>query len=564
MKRRIDTLMALCTAVMLVLAAGCEKGSGNRRDPDNGGGTNPPAKKYIENPSWTLTYVGREVQVSKEGTYIVDVITMDSGDDRDYYVDVVDIETFRDTYGSKIERLLDGIGIDEAWVENGGGDCTFDMLDTAPGKWIAVAVEVSGGKKGSYYTMLSFTTEEVTYKKDDSWKMSYAPRVKAANGDIVDAITVEPNGCDYSYYVEIAYPEYLDANYDGDPVAFFNDRLDRIAEDLAEDEDFSGVVYNGKTTVQFDRLRSGEWTAYAFGVDNRGYLTGNWSELDFNAPEEEATPEFNKWLGRWRIGGAGGGFNYDTKEPVSGYYYYDIKVSSSENNYFYVINDWETGISANDIANSNCGDYQFETAFIPQGGKMQFLNTYLGSVEYDDMGLVDVMLLGIVEDGNGDEYYILDENIPVATAALDADGSKASVTPEKVEAALSGGTVKTLTFKAMQYVDVPYDEDEDLLPYNYGVPYLPMTMEKLHDASSAAARTAVSRPLPAGRRVTTEENAVSKAVSPVSSHRLSKGSAARRTVDATSRKAPHKVSATKSGIAKTARKTAGANSRSRR
>lgn len=560
MKRRIHRLMALCTAVMLVMAAGCEKGSGNRRDPDNGGGTNPPAARYIENPSWTLTYIGREVQVSKEGTYIVDVITMDSGDDRDYYVDVVDIETFRDTYGSKIERLLDGIGIDEAWVENGGGDCTFDMLDTSPGRWIAVAVEVSGGKKGSFYTMLSFTTEEVTYKKDDSWKMSYAPRVKTPEGDIVDAITVEPNGCDYSYYVEIAYPEYLDANYDGDPVAFFNDRLDRIAEELAEDEDFSGVVYNGKTTVQFDRLRSGEWTAYAFGVDNRGYLTGNWSELDFNAPEEEATPEFSKWLGKWRIGGEGGGFNYDTEEPVSGYYYYDIEVSSSENNYFYVINDWETGISANKFANENCGEYQFETAFIPQDGTMQFLNTYLGTIEYDDFGLVDVMLLGIIEDG-GDEYYILDENIPVATAALEDGGSKASVTPEKVEAALSGGSVKTFTFKAMQYVDVPYDENKGLMPYNYGIPYLPMTMERLSGASSTAAKP-VARPVPAGRKAVTGENAVSKASASSSARRHHESSGARRAGSGLVKKAK-RVSAAAGTAAKAVRRTYAAGQRTR-
>ena len=510
MKRnRITAIFAF--AATGLLACACSKGSDHRREPGNGDNNNIIGK-YLENPSWTITYTGRSIDVGEDGTYIVDIISVKSSDEKDYYLDVIGRTEFESRYRGNIQAYLEDIEINPDWVYSGDSENVFDMLDTRPGEWIAVAVESISGEKGWHYSKLEFRTSEVEYRKDNSWKLSYTPRVTIKeNGKevIVDEIRVTPNGCDYSYYVELAYPEYLAENYDGSEVAFFNDVLDGIADTLPEDEDFAGVVYNGDVSIQFDRLRSGDWTAYAFGVDRRGYLTGNWSELHFDAPQEEATEEFNRWLGTWRIGGQGGGYNYDTDRPVSGYYYYDITVSSSENNYCYIVNDWETGVSAGDFANTYCPDYQYETSFLKETGQMQFKTTYLGTLEDDEIGVFDVMLLGMVSIGSED-YYILDEEIPIATATLSEDGQEAQVAPEKAEVAPDGGKSTVCTFKSMQYIDVT---DHNLYTYNDGVPYLPMTMERLSSSASSVSRRA-ARPLPAERRVSGSGAAGMKALSP--------------------------------------------------
>lgn len=513
MKNPSNGIMALSAAsVLLFMASGCDSGSTGRRDPDEG--YVPPSVKYIDNPLWSITYTGRDVDVSDDGTYVVDVIHVKSSDDNAYYLDIIDQETFSSDYGSDIDRYLDNIAVDDNWVYLHDSDNVFDMLDMGGGSWIAAAIEVlPNGRKGRNYSWLEFKTSDVEYRKDDSWNVFYTPR-KTIREDgqeiVVDEITVEPNGCDYSYYVDIAYPEYIDRYYGGDVTGFFNDILDDIADGLPEDEDFGGVVYNGRTNVQFDRLRSGEWTAYVFGVDRRGYLTGNWSELDFVAPEEEATPEFRKWLGTWMIGGPGGGYDSDTGDPVTGYYYYNIHVSSAENNYYYLINDWETGRSASLMADAWCRDFQFETDFIPETGQMLFRTVDLGETYYpgDFSDRFYVNLLGGFEYG-AEEYIVTDTGVPMATATLGGDGGKAVVRPEKVKTTVDGRTV-TGEFLYMQYFGF-YVYRDDFFTFNEAVPYFPMTMEKLDDAEDHYQRNAVERRLPAVRRAVAEEVPESKA-----------------------------------------------------
>lgn len=504
----------LAAAAVLFMTVGCDSGSTGKREP-GGGGYVPPSIKYMENPSWSITYTGRDVDVSDDGTYVVDVIHVKSSDDKEYYLDIIDAESFSSDYGSDIDRYLDDIVIDDNWVYRNDSDNVFDMLDEAGGTWIAAAIEVTpDGRKGRNYSWLEFKTTDVEFRKDDSWNIFYKPRVTISeDGEdiVVDEIAVEPNGCDYSYYVDIAYPEYIDMYYGGDVTGFFNDVLDDIADGLPEDEDFGGVVYNGNTRVQFDRLRSGEWTAYAFGVDKRGYLTGNWSELNFVAPEEEATPEFSKWLGTWMIGGPGGGYDSDTGDPVTGYYYYNIHVSSSENNYCYLVNDWETGRSASLIADEWCSDFQFETDFIPETGQMRFNTVDLGPANYMGIDYGDrfyVNLLGGFEYG-AEEYVVTDFDVPMATATLSGNG-EAVVRPEKVITTIDGRTV-TGEFLYMQYFGFYVYRDESFT-FNEAVPYLPMTMEKLDDGAAYASRKAAARPLPTVHKaVSGEAPALTKA-----------------------------------------------------
>lgn len=478
---------ALAALILSLTALFSCSGDGGRREPER------PTATFTDNPNWTLTYTGREVD-SSNGVYVVDPVYVRSTDNLSYYVDIVSLSEYNSAYGSSVSSFIQQSfkKMSTDYVVSGDSRNAFDALDAGNGDWVAVAYEItSDGSLGNRYSFLQFKTKAITMKQDGSFSISYDGRSKwVENGvqtdDDVDVISVKPS-TDITYYVDIAYPEYINTNYDGDPVGFFNDVLDNIASSLSDNEDFSGYLYQGSTSVSFDRLRHGDWTAYAFGVDYLGNLTGSWSKLDFDIDEEEATDEFNKWIGTWRIGGNANGKG---TSPV----YYDISIGSSENNCYYTVENWETGEYADDFANQNAKDYIFETSFDRSSGNMIFESQYLGTLQDGENGTFDVYFLGNVEKG-GETYA--DTGLPIATASLSSDGQSADVKGQDITVDIDGSF--NTSFVSMQFIDIA---DEYLYIYNESVPVFPMTMEKLSGDSQTAA-SVTARKLPARKATAT-------------------------------------------------------------
>ena len=472
------------TAVAMLLSFAACSPDGNRRDDGNGG--NPPVGGvFEENPDWTMTYTGRTVDTS-DGVYVVDVIHMKSADALRYYIDLVSLDEYRSTYKSNVVNFINGSykNLLENFIASGDSDAKFDALDAGNGRWVAVAYEIGDdGRLGSRYSLLQFETRAITMRKDQSYEISYDGRKTVQDKDgafEADVISVRSHS-DYSYYVDIAYPEYILQNYDGDPVGFFNDVLDNLASGLGEGEDFSGIVSSGDLTVNFERLRHGDWTAYAFGVDYLGNLTGNWSELKFDIAEEEPEAEFSKWLGKWAVGSDG--------------IFYNIDISSAEANMFYSIQNWETGNDASDFANQNVKDYVFEASYDRNSKELVFNSQYLGTLEDQEIGLFDVCFLGNIRY-DGKSYTITDIDVPIARAKMNDDGRSAKVEPEYVTVDIDGNY--TTKYTSMQFVDLT---DDNLYVYNDKVPSLPMTMTKISDLASASADNPLARTLPSRRSI---------------------------------------------------------------
>ncbi len=654
---KLARILSAAAAALLVMSCSEEE---NRR-PEPGRDT------FRENPDWTLTYKGREVD-SGDGVYVVDPVYVSSSDDIPYYVDVVSLSDYNSVYGASIAALIKGRSsdMDKSYIFTGDSRTAFDALDAGDGEWVAIAFEVdASGKPGSLYSFLQFRTKAVSMKEDDSFTLSYDGRKKwTDNGketdDDVDVISVKTSS-PYSYYVDIAYPEYISSNYDGDPVKFFNAVLDDIAAGLEENEDFSGIVCRGDTSISFDRLRHGDWTAYAFGVDYLGNLTGSWSKVDFDIKEEAATEAFSKWLGTWRIGGTGYGestapiyydisiessennmyyavrpvkfFNavlddiaagleenedfsgivcrgdtsisfdrlrhgdwtayafgvdylgnltgswskvdFDIKEEAAteafskwlgtwriggtGYgestapIYYDISIESSENNMYYAVRNWETGRYADAYANENAKDYVFETVFDKAGGDMLFTSQYLGSMEDSEIGSFDVCLLGNV-DKNGTTYTVTDTGLTIASAAMAEDGQSASVKPARVTVNLNGNY--TSDFVSMQFTDLT--SDGKVFIYNKSVPSLPMTMTRLGNSTAEAPAAKPARTLPVRR------NAAGSATRPGGHWKASSARRSLENIDNLRVTSSASVSSTKSSTKTSTRKEVIKNSFQRR
>lgn len=496
---RLFALAALCVAVVLSVSS-CRKTPGNRR-PEGGDVPGPDKKEYVDNPSWNLTYTGREVDVDKDGTtLLVDPVYMASNDKLSYFIDLITLDEYKKTYKSSPASYIEGSfknNFEKEWVESGDSRASFNVLDAGDGSWVAIAYEItSDNKLGSKYSLCQFKTKAVTMRQDKSYELSYSR--KTVNGVVVDVISSNAHS-DYSYYIDITYPEFLEVNYDGNPVEWINARLDDIAASLNEGDNFNSVLSYGNDAISFDRLRHGDWTAYAFGCDINGNLTGNWSKLDFDVAEEAASADFRKWLGTWTIGGK----SNDGKNNK----FYTINVRSAENNLFYSIEDWE-----------NIRDFIFETEFDPGNGSMWFTSQFLGSDYYDDYkskdnvdGGYDIAFVGNI-DIDGDIYSIdyIDGQYDIAQAKISGDGKSASVVPEYVTIKIDKQNY-TEQYCSMQYVDWAWDGY--IATYNKTIPLLPMTMTKI--AGPDGTMASVSMPRPAAKKVacTSEKKAQTKASS---------------------------------------------------
>ena len=492
---------AIAMMVLAVLAvSSCRKSPGQRRPGKEEG----PKVTFTDNPDWNITYNGREVDVDGDGTFVVDPIYVSSSDRLSYFVDLISMDEYASAYRSKVESFIQGSyknNFNADWVVSGDSRTAFNALDAGDAEWVAIAYEIDGsGKLGSNYSFCKFRTKAITMREDKSYEITYGGREDYLEKDgsisVVDRIKVKSYS-DYPYYIDITYPDYIRENYSGDPVGFFNDVLDGVASGLGDGEDFTGYISKGNSDVLFDRLRHGDWTAYAFGVDNLGNLTGNWSKLNFDIEEEKASEEFSKWLGTWTIGGKA----TDGKTSK----YYNISITSAENNSFYTVADWE-----------NNEDFLFETSFDKDKGTMLFNSQYLGSEavkEYQTKdnpdGNCDIAFIGNIIVGK-DIYSIdyLDNDYRIATATLSADGTKAEVKPERIAVSIDGQKV-TSEFASMQFVD--WTLDGFIYVYNEVIPALPMSMTKISGPDGTRANV-MGRAMPkrkAGQAATATKAAAS-------------------------------------------------------
>lgn len=506
MKNRRFLATAALAVIALFAVSSCRKSPGSRRP----GGEVDPAEKFTDNPAWNITYNGREVDTDSDGTFVVDPIYVKSSDRLSYFVDLISASDYTSKYRSKVESFIQASyksNFVADWVTTGDSRTSFNALDAGDGEWVAIAYEIKDGKLGSNYSFCKFRTRAITMREDKSFEISYAGRQDYREQDgsisVVDRISVKSYS-DYPYYVSVTYPEYLRDNYNGDPVAFFNAELDAVAGGLADNEDFTGYLYSKDTDVLFDRLRHGDWTAYAYGVDNLGNLTGNWSKLDFDVEEEVASAEFSKWLGTWTVGGK----SIDGKTNT----YYTIDITSAENNCFYTIGNWE-----------NNKDFLFETGFGRNGGTMVFRSQYLASgtaKEYQTKdnpdGNFDIAFIGNIKVGS-QTYSIdyLDSDYDIATATLSADGSTASVNPERIRVSIDNQVV-TESFSSMQFVDWTFDGS--IAVYSESIPALPMTMTKISGPDGTKANVR-ARKLPQRKTPAATAKPATKASANTASHR---------------------------------------------
>lgn len=463
---------------LAVLSSCSDDGLGKRRPDD---GITPPSNLF-ENPNWTVTYNGRTVEIGEDGTFVEDVVRVASSDKISYYLDVVSQNDMASKYGNKIEKFIEASlarlkeenpGNYQKALSSGNSSVSFLRLDNGGGQWLAVAFGVDEqGRLTKDYSSLNFTTVEVEMKKNTGWSIEYKGRDPKTYDDSI--VVNQPNGS--SYYVDVVYKGYVKDHFKGSVYDFFNAMLDNLAKSLPQDaQDFSSLIYRGKTTLLFERLRSGDWTAYAYGVDKFGYLTGSYNTMDFSIAEETPTEEFSRWLGKWEISPDKTVYDNDGNAVNKSEVSYSLEISKSEANVAYIVAGWET---KDPDAVQYTSEMKFEAGFDRNTGNLVFKSYDLGP--YNDNGNRYTTLLAGLYLHDNEELIFLDP----------ADFAEAKMSPDNRSAKVTGlqytDNQGTVNFCGMSYIDIMIDDNNNfavdnnnrytIRVYSKHIPYFPMTM----------------------------------------------------------------------------------------
>lgn len=317
----------------------------------------------------------------------------------------------------------------------------------------------------------------VKFEINPHWKISYNGREMLDDAE-VDRIVVTSSDNE-AYYLDLIENGAFYASFSGGVSAYAEAVRDGLSATLkAEGGSWSDLLSVRDSYVLFDRLRAGQWKAFAVGFDTKGNLTGKYALLDFSVSEEKPTPEFNEWLGTWKIGG---------RDLEGNQISYTVVLRSSEANYAYWLSGWEP------TGSMDGAEYEFEVFFNPKDCRLEFNSLYFETLTAkDEYGLTrdyDVCLNGNFKY-NG-LYYYINEDIPLADGFISEDGRTAEVQGCGITVDMGKGVMFETTLTSMQMMYVPVVANADTQAgrspktrlFNENVPQFPLQMEWISAAT---------------------------------------------------------------------------------
>ncbi len=527
MKRVLQNLSisgALLFAFGLLLSSCGPTGgaSGHRTDPTKP--ETPTQDKFtmVLNPYWSVSYDGRGPIVERvtEGsgsfdfTYMVDKVTVKSTDSEKYYVATVskkDFESSGKNFANFCSKDLEEVKALErqqntSFLRSGNFTETFFLLDDGGGEFYAIIYGVdSDGKLSGSYAFTTFTTPHVTAQLTDNWTVDYNGRYAGTDENgfqfFYDEVSVSAKNNE-SYYVDIISNKYLNDNFGGDLMAYFQSVSDYLYGFVNEDGYFSDLCFGdnpslltGTWDVTFNRLYPGNYFAIAFGLDADGIPTGRYSVSDkIEIKEQEPTAQFSKWLGKWRVTSQKTVFDDgDRFEIADGNKSYDLEITNLDSNYEYEIKGWEQGKGADGDLDYNA--HTIYASYDGLTGKFLISSQYITTMTYTDNGVetyYDDYLLGKFTYRQGLPTYLsilLSEGLGIAVGEFD-EGDNASIKGLRVSNVDVDGDNMDVDIIAMQFYQVPQDtEDSGLYYFSETVPAFPLTLSRISGQKSAGLRT---------------------------------------------------------------------------
>lgn len=373
---RLDVILKLLVALSVFMLAGCEKEQGDSGVPTD-----------------EVTIVLDVDKVSLESASIR--VRHDGPTDFLWvYMNTSDLESDAAwLIENKISKDLELTG---EIVANKGQNKSLTVASLEPKsyyRFICAAIdEVSGLPYGDVAEVTYRTRRDPDlFEKNDSWSISLGERT-IGQADKVEYDNFVIKSEDDAPYVVLTLK-------DSDFMYYYNGQICPLFEDyhssLGIEEGSSKwnqVLNTGDITWSEQRLRSGDWHVFMIGVDPDGELSGLYQTLDFTVEQEQATEEYNRWLGTWTV--------WDMNENNL----FDIILLPSENNMWYYMAGWES---------TNIYGYDtFDQALMPElfydkaTGNLAFISQYVNTL-ITDTDAIDFYFTGTFTYGSS---YVLGQD----------------------------------------------------------------------------------------------------------------------------------------------------------
>ena len=312
----------------------------------------------------------------------------------------------------------------------------------------------------------SFRTSSpsVTYTENPNWTVTYAGKGTTEEGpaDMINVAvsagtdTYMPGIVSVEYFNEIGIEEYV-----VEMVADYQAMIDMYAQ-MGLPITWADVLYTqSEQNIPFNVLDSSvEWYAVAFGVDTNGNPTGLYAMSEPFTPEElEASDEYNKWLGNWRIEDATGNG-------------YDITIQAVTPEVNYAMSGWEAAVFGPN------GGPNLEVGYDASTQNLVFVtNENMGTITVDGGEQCELGFYGTADDG-----YFYTGAYDIAIATMNQDNTTATVVGNTLE-----GETGPVTMVSMQFFGLTSNSG-----YSFSdEPTFPLTMTKTSAQSSGVAAKAM-------------------------------------------------------------------------
>lgn len=331
-----------------------------------------------------------------------------------------------------------------------------------------LSVRVSGLKQGTNYryivtgcladgtvygtaAFLKFTTDADVdeFKVNPAWNVSYIGEQELGDGNIYEHCIYNDASDANPYIFSVIGADDWDPEYLQEILDYEIEYWEGL---LANSQyTWKDIVYTGSAVEPYNLMSGASYIALALGVDTDGNPTGLYAvSEEFEIKEQEATAEYNAWLGTWTMTGA---------NKAS----FTLTFEKNENNKSFAMLGYE-GLDLPVFV-----DYDKAT------DKLSIIGQYLGQADFGADGIGDIYFLPI----DTDNYFYIAQ-VLMTEISLTSEGN-ASASAGVIE--LEDGTtanVSHMTFIA------------DINDQYYGIskveiPTLPATLTKTAESQSLSA-----------------------------------------------------------------------------
>lgn len=356
-----------------------------------------------------------------------------------------------------------------------------------------------------------FTTPlpEGTWVVNENWSCTYIERDDmtvdpeqgtTVYGDIL-TFTVE-SGVDFYLPAVVSLNDFKEI-YNEDINEFAKSEIAKVKDEMAWREDlgelpmWSDYLLDYSMTGTLGILDSDEqWYAVMLGVDLDGKSTGLYVLSEPFTPQEEAASDtYSQWLGTWKITGS------NMLSSTGQYASETIRIEADENNYRYLVYDWETA------TNEDIEFPPFHANFDKLTGNLSFMaedalqRVNMGDLDIEgggeQYGNADIGFYGFyLQNQASSQFNSVMGGYVIAIASMSEDGQ---VTVAEQDVELSDGSVADLVgmwYAADLFEYTPGGQSGYMLNFDYIVPRFPYTMEKVEETAPAVSAASVSASRP--------------------------------------------------------------------